>query len=180
MRALRSHGVTLIELLVVVAILGIVAATAIPYLSSANPQQLDAAAQAFADTIRFARSESLRTGVPHGYAVDTAQQRIRVFRADLSTSPPGAVYDVRHPVSKKPYTIDLRTDPRFPVDTISGGATYQGNCNSTGETVFDVHGRPYCRNPYPVFFRQGSLTLQLGGLRRVVTLDGVAGRVTVQ
>lgn len=180
MRALRSHGVTLVELLVVVAILGIVAATAIPYLSSTNPQQLDAAAQSFADAIRFARSEALRTGVPHGYSVDPAQQRIRVFRADMSTSPPGAVYDVRHPVSKKIYAVNLRTDPRFPVDAISGGATYQGSCNSTGETVFDTRGRPYCRDPYPVFYRQGSLTLQLDGHRRVVMLDGVAGRVTVQ
>ena len=59
--ALRSRGVTLPELLIVLTILGVAAAVAIPSLSSSNPQTLDLAAEEFANAMRFARSEALRT-----------------------------------------------------------------------------------------------------------------------
>lgn len=180
MQAVRSQGFTLVELLIVTAILGIVALAAIPFLSSADPQRLDAAARSFADAIRFARDEAVRTGAPYGFTVTPSQRRIRVFRADMSGSPPSAVYDVYHPVSKKPFDIDLRAETQMSVDTLAATSSYRGACNTTEETVFDSRGRAYCRNPYPVFCRQARLTLSLAGHNRVLTLDGFTGRVTIQ
>lgn len=180
MRALRSHGVTLVELLVVVAILGIVALAAIPFLSNANPQRLDAAAQTFAAAIRFARSEAIRTGMPYGYSVTVAQQRIRVYRADLGTSPPTPVYDVYHPLRKQRYDIELQADRTLAVDAVNGTAVFRATCNSVAEAVFDASGVPYCRDPFHVFLRQATLTLSLAGQTRRVVLDGISGRVTVQ
>ena len=45
---------------------GIAAAVAIPDISTTNPNRLDLAAEEIAQAIRFARSESLRTGEIHG------------------------------------------------------------------------------------------------------------------
>ncbi|MEZ5542666.1 MAG: GspH/FimT family pseudopilin [Pseudomonadota bacterium] len=175
-----SHGVTLVELLVVVAILGIVAVAAIPFLSSVDPQRLEAAARVYAEAIRFARSEALRTGTPYGYSVIPAEQRIRVFRADMGTSPPTPVYDVYDPVSKRLYDVSLQGDSTRGIDALASSPVYRATCNSSTDAVFDASGRPVCRNPYGVFLRQATLRLGRSGLDRVVTLDGVSGRVTVQ
>jgi prepilin-type N-terminal cleavage/methylation domain-containing protein len=180
MRALRSHGLTLVELLVVIAILGIAASAAIPFLSSTGPERLDAASQAFADAIRFARNEAIRTGIPHGFAITTDPPAIRLFSADMTTSPPTPVYDMRDPLSRQPYTVDLAAQPYLAVDSVSSSARYHGSCSSTGETLFDGHGTPYCRKPYPVFLEQASLVFRIAGRQRVLTLDGSSGRVSVQ
>ena len=97
MRKSRSHGVTLVELLVVVSILGVVALVAIPDFSSSNPQTLDLAAEEFANAMRFARSEAIRTGEPRGFRQPADTKRIRVFRPDTGTSPWTLNYDVYHP-----------------------------------------------------------------------------------
>jgi len=180
MRRLRSHGVTLVELLVVISILGIVAVVAIPDSRSVDPQRLQLASAGFAEAIRFARSESIRTGTPYGFFVDPAGKRIQLYRADMGTSPPTPIYDVYHPVSKQLYDIDLDNHPFASADSMTGTSAYQGVCSSTGHTQFNASGVPYCRDPNTVIFRQGSLTFTLGVQSRVVNLDGITGRVTVQ
>jgi prepilin-type N-terminal cleavage/methylation domain-containing protein len=180
MRAWRSHGVTLVELLVVIAILGIAAGAAIPFLSSTAPQRLDAATSAVADAIRFARNESIRTGIPHGFAISTSPPAIRLFSANMGTSPPTPVYDVRDPLSKQLYRVDLTAASYLSVDSLSQNPGFHGSCTTAGEIVFDARGTPYCRNPYPVFLRRDSLTFRVGGLNRVLTLEGSSGRVSVQ
>lgn len=180
MRELRSHGVTLVELLIVISILGIVAMAAIPFLPSAVPPQLETDARGFAGAIRFARSEAIRTGIPHGFSVDTAQQRLSVFRADMSSNPPTPVYDVYNPISKQLYVVSLASEPYAVVDTVSRNALYQGTCSATGDTLFDSRGKSYCRDPWPVLLRNGSLTLSSNGYQRRIVLDGITGRVTLQ
>ena len=107
MRELRSHGVTLVELLVVITILGVVAVVAIPNFSSSNPQTLDLAAEEFANAMRFARSEAIRTGEPRGFRQRSDTKRIRVFRPDTGTAPWTLNYDVYHPLTKQLYDIKL-------------------------------------------------------------------------
>lgn len=180
MRELRSHGVTLIELLVVVAILGIVAAAAIPNLRSADPQRLDLAAEEFAEAMRFARSEAMRTSEPRGFRQQSAAKRIRVFRPDTGTAPWTLNYDVYHPVSRQLYDVDLDEHPFAYADSLSRSHGFNGACNVNGNVYFDRNGIPRCADPETVLLEQFDVTLTLGPHTRVVTLHGITGRVTVQ
>mgnify|MGYP002063100860 FL=1 len=180
MRALRSHGVTLVELLVVIAIMGVAAAVAIPNLSSSDPQRLDLAAEEFANAMRFARSEAMRTGEPRGFRQFASSKRIWVFRPDTSTSPWTLNYDVYHPVSKKLYDIDLNTHPFVAADSLSSNRVYRGTCNKTGEIYFDSSGIPRCADPETVLLEKLTMTLALGPHTRIVTLHGITGRLTVR
>ena len=180
MRKSRSHGVTLVELLVVVSILGVVALVAIPDFSSSNPQTLDLAAEEFANAMRFARSEAIRTGEPRGFRQPADTKRIRVFRPDTGTDPWTLNYDVYHPVSKQLYDIKLDDHPFASADSIDRTFNYQATCNQPGNIYFDRNGIPRCTNPETVFLEQLNLTLTLGTHTRIVTLHGITGRVTVQ
>ena len=180
MRKSRSHGVTLVELLVVVSILGIVALVAIPDFSSSNPQTLDLAAEEFANAMRFARSEALRTGEPRGFRQPTNTKRIKVFRPDTGTSPWTLNYDVYHPVSKQLYTIALNKHPFAYADQVDRNPSYRDTCNKPGAIYFDSSGIPRCADPETVLLEQFDLTFTLGPHTRVVTLHGITGRVTIQ
>jgi type II secretion system protein H len=180
MRKSRSHGVTLVELLVVVSILGVVALVAIPDFSSSNPQTLDLAAEEFANAMRFARSEAMRTGEPRGFRQKSDKKRIRVFRPDTGTSPWTLNFDVYHPVSKQLYDIKLDNHPFAYADSVDRTSNYQATCNHPGNIYFDRNGIPRCTEPETVFLEQLILTLTLGAHTRIITLHGITGRVTVQ
>jgi prepilin-type N-terminal cleavage/methylation domain-containing protein len=180
MRKSHSHGVTLVELLVVVSILGVVALVAIPDFSSSEPAQLDLAANEFANAMRFARSEAIRTGEPHGFRQKSNLQRIRVFRPDTGTAPWTPVYDVYHPVSRQLYDIKLNDHPFAAADSAVRNRVYRGTCNTPRNVYFDRNGIPRCLDPETVFLEQFNVTLTLGTHTRVVTLHGITGRVTVQ
>ena len=178
--ALRSRGVTLVELLVVVAIIGVVAVVATPFLSSADPQKLDYAASEFASAMQYARSEAIRTGRPTGFRQSSANKRFRVFRPDTGTSPWTPVYDVYHPVSRQLYDINLDDHPLAAADNLSHNRIYRGTCNTESNVYFDRNGTPWCTNPETVLLERFDITLTLGGHTRVVALDGISGRVTVR
>ncbi len=175
-----QSGYTLLELTLIVAILGIVAVAAMPDLVSTRPYKLDLAAEDFAEAVRFARSEAMRTGNPHGFWVLPGQKRIKVYRANLGTNPPTPVYDVYHPVSKRLYTIEINTHPFAAADTITAVASWEGTCDTPAYTTFNGQGIPFCGHPYNVILRQEYMTLTLGAHSRVVNLQGFTGRVTVQ
>ena len=180
MRKSRNHGVTLIELIVVVSILGVVALVAIPDFTSSNPQTHDAAAEEFASAMRFARSEALRLGSPHGFQQQSSQKRIRVFRLDTTSSPWVPIYDIHHPLSKQLYDIGLDTHPFAAAGSVSRSQTFIGSCNVNGSIYFDSNGIPRCADPETVLLEQFDVTLTFGTHSRVVTLHGITGRVTVQ
>ena len=176
----KQAGFSLVEILIVVAILGIVAMVAIPDSSTSSPYQLDLAAEEFAEAMRYARSEAMRTGEPRGFSQQSSARRIRVFQPDTGTSPWTLNYDIYHPVSKKRYDIDLNTHPFAEAGSLSDVASYRATCNSPGNIYFDGNGIPHCADPQTVLLNKFSLTLTLGNHTRVVTLNGITGRVTVQ
>jgi len=180
MRELRSHGVTLVELLVVLTILGVVAVVAIPDFRSGDPAQLDLAAEEFANAMRFARSEAIRTGEPRGFRLHSSQERIQVFRPDTGTSPWTLNYDVYHPLTKQLYDIELDTHPFAATDSISHNRVWRGDCDTPKNVYFDSNGTPWCAEPETVLLEQFDVTLTLGAHSRVVTLHGITGRVTIQ
>ncbi|MGI9203365.1 MAG: pilus assembly FimT family protein [Woeseiaceae bacterium] len=176
----REHGYSLIELVAVITVLGLVAAIAVPSVSSTDSRKLDLAASEVAEAIRFARSEAIRLGEPRGFRQQVADKRIRVFSLDMSVSPPARIFDVRHPISKQLYDVDLDDHSLAAADSITRTATWRGACNQQGRMYFDANGTPWCSDPENVLLDKFAVTLTLGQISRVVTLDGISGRVTVQ
>ena len=173
-------GYTLIELVITVTVIAVIAAIAVPAFSSGTDKRLHMAAAEFAAAMRFARSESIRTGEPHGFRQQSTDKRIRVFRLDDATNPPTLVYDVYHPIDKQLYDIDLDLHPLAYADTVVRAPDFHGVCNKTGNIYFDSNGTPWCASPDTVLLETFNLTLDLGSDRRTVIVDGITGRVTVR
>ena len=176
----HEFGFSLLELLIVVTILGIAAAVAIPDLSSTNTNKLELAAEEFAQAMRFARSEAIRTGQPHGFTQQSTARRIRVFRADTGTSPWSLIYDVYHPLSKQLYDIDLDNHAFASANSINRTTAFIGTCDTRRKIYFDNNGIPRCVDPETILLQQFDVSFTLGNHTRVVTLHGITGRVTVQ
>ena len=173
-------GYTLIELIITITIIAVIAAIAMSAFSSGSDRQLEAAAAEFAAAMRFARTEAMRTGEPHGFRQQSAAKRIRVFRLDQGTTPPTRVYDVYHPVSKQLYDIDLNLHGLANADELNRTPVYRGTCNITGNVYFDVNGTARCADPDTVLLETFTLQLDLGTERQIIVVDGITGRVTVQ
>ena len=176
----HQDGITLLELLIVVSILGIVAVAAVPAFSPGEPYRLDLAAREFAQAMRYARSEAIRTGEPRGFHLQPGDKRIRVIRPTTPTPPFTAVYDVYHPVSKQLYAIDLDTHPFAAAAVMTRSGSFRATCNTPEFVYFDTNGSAWCGDPATVLLGKAGLTLGLGSHTRIVTLDGLTGRVTVQ
>ena len=176
----RQAGFSLLELLAVVIILGIMAVALVPDSAPTNQQKLDIAVQEFAAAMRFARSEAIRLGEPRGFRQQSSPMRIRVFRADTGTVPWTPIYDVRHPLSKQLYGLDLNAHPMDSVDSIAHNRVYRGSCNQAGVVHFDGQGIPRCTDPETVLLEQFELTFTLGNHSRLLRLDGISGQVSLQ
>ena len=90
------------------------------------------------------------------------------------------VFDVRHPLSKKLYDIDLKHHPFAEVDQRSAVATFRATCDTEDEIYFNGDGTPYCLDPQTVLLEQLAVTLNMDKHKRVVVLSGITGRVTIQ
>ncbi len=175
-----SPGYTLIELIIVVATLGLIAAIAAPAFSPESERDLELVAEEFADAIRFARSESIRTGEPHGFRFLTNQYRIRVFTADTSVSPWTWVWDVYHPVTKQLYDYTFPADLAGPSVPVAQTTAYRSTCDRSGVVYFDANGTPWCLEPETALLDSYSLEITGVSGQFTVSLDGITGRVTVQ
>ena len=173
-------GYTLVELIITVTIIAVIAAIAVPGFSSSRDRQLQLAAEGFAAAIRFARTESLRTGERHGIHYDSSERRIRVWRADNSTTPAAIVYDVYDPVSKQVYDYDLDRQSFARVGKIAQNAVFRGVCANPEITYFDATGTPFCNQPDNPLLESFELVFASGSATRRVELHGVTGRVTVR
>ncbi len=173
-------GYTLVELVITITILAVIAAIAVPAFSSSDEKELQQVAEEFAAAIRFARTESIRTGEPHGFRFLTNQYRIRVFTADTSGNPWTWIWDVYHPVDKR------LIDYTFPPDLAGAGPpvthspVYRGTCDRQGVIYFDANGTPWCLEPETVLLDSYRLDFDTGNAQVSVSLDGITGRVTVQ
>ena len=169
-------GYTLIELIITVTIIAVIAAIAVPAFSSAPDKRLQQAADEFAAAMRFARSESIRTNIPHGFRQEVSQKRIRVFRLDETTNPPTLVYDVYHPVNKQLYEVPLAAAEA----NLNFTPSFRGTCNATANVYFDANGTGWCTDPSSILLDTFDAQLELGTDQVAVTVDGITGRVTVQ
>lgn len=168
----------------VVAIVGIVAVAAIPDLRSGDDIRLELAAQEIAQALRFARSESVRTGEVHGVQISENTQRVVVYKADMATSPVGMASILYHPVAKQPFDFDLDTHPLAKGVRITN--TQSPFLYATGRRknlLFTATGIPYwivnsSGITYPL--EDGMIQLGYGNGSRTVAVAPITGRVLVK
>ncbi len=175
----RQGGLTLIELVVVICVIAIIAAIASPALPTDDSRELDAAAAEFAAAIRFARSESIRTGEPHGFRFLTNQYRIRVFRVDASASPWTWIWDVYHPIDKSLHDYTFPAELTGSAPPVVQTPVYRGTCKRPGAVYFDKDGSPWCLEPETVLLESYRLDFVTNSANSAITLDGITGRVTI-
>ncbi|MGB5275689.1 MAG: GspH/FimT family pseudopilin [Gammaproteobacteria bacterium] len=180
----RQRGYSLPELLAVVIILGITAAVVVPDISTTNPNTLDLAAEQVAQAIRYARSESLRTGEIHGVEISQNTQRVVAYKADLTTTPVSIADILYHPVSKQKLDYDVDTGPM--TDGVSITNTQDPFLYATGRRnnlLFDHTGVPIWivnSTGTTYILQDGMVQLSDGGDNRSVRVAQITGRVTVQ
>ncbi len=181
MESQRQQGYTLLELVIVVSVIALIAAIAVPATTSTNTdKELELVAEEFAAAMRYARSEAIRTGKPHGFRFLTNQYRIRVFTADTQVNPWTWVWDVYHPVSKQLYDYTFPPDLTGSNPPVTHDPVYRGTCNRQAVIYFDANGTPWCLEPETVLLDSYRLDFDTGASQVSVQLDGITGRVTVQ
>jgi len=179
-RAAAQRAYTVIELLVVVVLLGLAATIAMPSTTPGENRKLDLAATEIANAMRFARSEAMRTGDAKGFHQQWSSKRIRVFSIETDTSPATIEFDVYHPVDKNIYVRRFTQQPFVFGGRIENRPDYRGTCDTMSTVYFDAGGIPWCSDPDDVLLERFDVELALGANSRVVTLNGITGRVTIQ
>ena len=177
----RAHrwqrGWTLFELMVVTVIVGVSAAIMVPSATGQDDQRVALAAEQVASALMFARDESIRTSAPHGVNIEDGANRIRVFRADMGSTPLTPIYDVYHPVSKGLWDVDLDTHDLARGVNITTTPTWRGSCSSPTLTVFMSAATPACADTVSVVVTQIDIALSKGSVSQTVRLDGITARV---
>ncbi len=173
-------GYTLVELVISITIIAVIAAIAVPAFSPADDKELEQVAAEFATAMRFARSEAIRTGKPHGFRFLTNEYRVSVFTADTQVNPWTWVWDVYHPLTKQLYDYTFPPDLASIGPPVTHNPAYRGTCDREGAIYFDANGTPWCLEPETVLLESYELDLTSGFAQATVSLDGITGRVTVQ
>lgn len=180
MRTGAGQGFSLIELLVVVGLLGLIASLATPALFRDDEAALDRAAAQVSSAFRFARSESVRTGLPHGVSASAASQYAKVYRLDESVNPPVAIFDIRDPVSKQLYDLKFGNNSDPSIASVyfkfEGLVTPQTDLSYAGTS-----GVPNYNDASTIrMLETGNIGLTHEGMTRTISVSPITSRVTVQ
>jgi len=182
---MRSKGYSATELLVVVIIVGIIAAAAVPRFSASDSYKLDLAATQVAEAIRFARSESMRTGRVHGITISQTTQRVRVREYDMSADPVNPTVTARHPLTKQLYDFDFDDEPTtLGVAITNTQDVFDFSGLGRRKTVlFNAEGVPMwflASGPSTHNLALGAVSLSMGAAQRNVRVAPYTGRVAIQ
>jgi Tfp pilus assembly protein FimT len=160
----------------VIVVLAVVAAVTIPPAQGRGARRLERAGEEVAYALDFARREAMRTGVPHGVRV-RGSTRIGVFRLDRSVIPPAEHYDVRHPVDKSVYEVDLSTGIYTQGTTVTGWFMFQGAGAAEQAATFDANGEAV-RGDDARPLATGGVLLANEGYSLAVAVAPLTGRTT--
>lgn len=179
--AVRSQrGQTLFELMAVVAVMAVLASVAVPSMNAGSKERLSHAVSDVADAFRFARDEAQRSGSLYGVETDLGLGTVRVFRVQEKAGGNVPLFDVYHPVTKQPYTIQLGSPPYADVRLVDLGADASGACSKADSFVFDARGVVHCFDPLVTRLNNAFVELGQQDLTAMVKLDAYTGRVLVR
>jgi hypothetical protein len=176
---MSRSGFSIAELLVAVVVLAIIGVVFVGSHSGLDDRiALEIGVSEVVSALRFARSESMRTGEVHGARVESSTGRIRVYRLDISASPPVEVNDVYHPVDKKLYDVVLggRSFARG-VRITSSQFRFGGDPSPYESVAFERSGLPVSSFDLKLM-DSGNVGLDFRGISAAVTLDPQSGRVS--
>lgn len=185
MPRVHDKGYTLLEALVVVAIVGIVAAVAVPNLLSKDPATLDLVASEVAEALRYGRSEAIRTAEIRTVGVYQATEQVRVSKPTISGGNLTGMHSVlTHPVSKKSYDFFIKELPYasgIRVVNTSKPFYFKGLPDPIENVLFDGNGCPFwLKDGVSHQLASGEVRLAYGGEQRLVRLVPITGRVTIE
>jgi type II secretory pathway pseudopilin PulG len=168
-------------MLVVVAIVGVLAAVAVPSADPLSSFKVDAVAAELAHAVRFAQREAVRTGERHIVSVEQASQTIRLYRMTTSGQyQEDPLNKVLHPIDKGEYRLALSHNPALGATIASVKFNFGGSDMST--VAFDAAGAPInlgnTASAPTEPLKTGEVTLQHGRLTRTVRIAPVTGRVS--
>lgn len=173
----HEQGFSLMEMLLVVFIMSIVASVAVPTLSSLDELQLELISRDLQQAIRFAQSESIRTGHTHGIAFENTDTRVRLYRYDTAID-----YGVIQPVEKQAYELYFGTDKQ-PVSISSKSFQFESSgLNSQNTISFSAgSGVPVSSNVGSAnLLEYAHIELSYNGNTVTLTVSPISGRVTLQ
>lgn len=174
-----EHGYSIAELLLAIAVIAVVAAAATPSLSDVHVRRLDAASAVVVDALRFARQESIRTGVAHGVRADSAESRLLVFRMDTTANPAVEAYDVVHPVSRETqYEVDLDDRRRTAATSLEGHFEIYTLATPHTAISFNRRGEPVDgATGLPLIAGHGGFVLNNGDRGTFVAVARLSGKI---
>ncbi len=161
----------------------------IPTFSSKDPQKVDLAADIIAQALRYARSESIRTGDIHGVLIDTNDSEalgkdITVFRADLGQKPFGNLGTLYHPVTKQSYDLWLSDNPstrNVEFSSTSKPFRFEGITDKQRYLFFNPQGQPvYVQAGVLYAYLKGNVRVKQGDVDRRIRIEPTTGKVTVK
>ncbi len=178
----RRAGFSMIEVLLVVLLLGVMALAMQPALTAAEPPQVDLVAEEVASALRLARSEAMRTGMPHAVRVDPASDEVDLFLADLSGGGVAVLQYAVHPLRKHPFRlVTHEVGGSRAVEVLNATAPFDFvGLGRRTVVAFEADGRPrHVDGGTRYRLQSGSVEVGRGGFTRQVTLSPV-GRITVK
>jgi prepilin-type N-terminal cleavage/methylation domain-containing protein len=159
-------GFTFLELTIVILILGIITLMAIPAMNAFfSEETVNAAADAAATAIHYARATAITTGVPHRVIFDPEADCFQVEK-HVSGVPPEEVFEAaRNPLTKRDYLVSFTAEE----SASQGVEVHSALFGEANYVRFDNLGAP---------MDTGSVTLKYGSRYRNIGVTATSCQIS--